>query len=74
MRLEDRSSCPHTFPNANPPDLVEKIITLRKEVKLTGDHIARDLKIPQRPVSRDRSQAKLSLHKGKEPKDEDLPR
>ena len=58
--LEDRSSCPHTFPNATPPEKVEKILTMRKEGKMTGDQIARELNIPQRTVSRHLSQAKLS--------------
>ena len=50
--LEDRSSRPHSHPNATPPEKVEEIITMRKEGKMTGDHIARELNIPQRTVSR----------------------
>ena len=54
--LEDRSSCLHTFPYP-PPEMEEKILTMWKEGKMTGDRIARELNIPQRTVSRHLSQA-----------------
>ena len=50
------------------------IITMRKERKMTDDHIARKLNIPQRTVSRHLTQAKLFRQKDiAEPKDEDPP-
>lgn len=72
--LEDRSSCPHTFLNATPPEIVEKIITTRKEGKMTGNHIARELNILQRIVSHHLSKAILSRQKDIESKDEAPPR
>ena len=48
--LEDRSSRPHISPRAMPIEKDEEIITMRKEGKLTGDHIARKLKMHQRTV------------------------
>ena len=60
--LEIRSSCPHNRPSATPPDVVEKIIELRK-TNLTGDHIARIVDIPRRTVSDIISRAGLSRQK-----------
>ena len=45
--LEDRLSRPHKSPRATPPEKVQKIVTMRKEEKLTGDHIAPELKMHQ---------------------------
>ena len=50
--LDDRSSRPLNSPRATPIEKVEEIITIRKEGKLTGDHIARKLNMHQRTVSR----------------------
>ena len=61
--LEDRSYRPHNSPRATPPEKVEEIITMRKEEKLTGDHIARKLKMHQRTVSRHLIRAELSRQK-----------
>ena len=58
--LEDCSFRQHTHPYATPPVKVAEIITLRKERKLTSDHIARKLNIPHRTVSRHLIQAELS--------------
>ena len=55
--LEDRSSRPHNYPNATPPEKVAEIIMMRKEGKMTTNQIARKLNIPQRTVSRLLSQA-----------------
>ena len=71
--LEDRSSRPHSHPNATPPEKVKKIITIRKEGKITGDHIARELNRPQRTVSRHLIEAQISLQKDIEPRDEETP-
>ena len=48
----DSSSRPHSSPKATPPEKVEQIITMRKEGKLTGDHIAIKLKLHRRTVNR----------------------
>ena len=56
--LEDRSSRPHNSPRATPVKKVLEIITMRKEGKQTGDHIARKLKMHQRTVSRHLIRAK----------------
>ena len=72
--LEDRSSRSHNISRAMPPEKVEEIITMRKEGKLTGDHIARELKIHQRTVSRHLIRGKLSPKKDIEDLDEDPPR
>ena len=53
---------------------VEEIITMRKEGKLTGDHIAHKLKMNQRTVSRHLIRAKLSRKKDIEDRDEEPPR
>ena len=37
MGLEDRSSRPHSQPNATPQEKVKEIITMRKEGKMTGE-------------------------------------
>ena len=37
--LDDRSSRPHSHPNATAPEKVKEIITMRKEGKMTSDHI-----------------------------------
>ena len=50
--LDDRSSRPYNSPRAMPAENFEAIITMRKERKLTGDHIARKLKMHQRTISR----------------------
>ena len=72
--LEDRSSRPHKSPRATPPEQVQEIITMRKEGKLTGDHIARELNMHQRTVSRHLIRAKLSRKADIEDRDEDPPR
>ena len=69
--FEDRSSRTHNGPMAMPADHVEKIITISKEEKLTGDHIARKLNRHQRTVSRHIIQAKLSCQKDIEDRDEE---
>ena len=58
--LEDRSSRPHTHPNAIPPEKVKEIITMSKKGKSIGDHMARELNIPQKTVSRHLIEAQLS--------------
>ena len=65
--LEDRSSRPHSSPRSTPAEKVAEIITLRKEEKLTGDHISRKLNIPQKTVSRVLVRAKLSRQKDIDP-------
>ena len=74
--LEDHSSGKHNSPRVTAPEKVEEIITIRKERKLTNDHIARKLKIHQRTVSLHLIRAKLSLQKDKdiEDRDEEPPR
>ena len=67
--LDDRSSRPHSSPRATPLEKVEEIVTMRKEGKLTGDHIARKLKIHQRTVSRHLIRANLSQQKDIEDRD-----
>ena len=47
----DSYSCTHSSPRATPPEKVEEIITMRKEGKLTGYHIAIKFKMHQRTVS-----------------------
>ena len=65
--LEDRSSRLDSSPRSTPADKLAEIITLRKEEKLTGDHIFRKLKIPQKTVSRVLVRANLSRQKDIEP-------
>ena len=50
--LEERSPRPHNNPRATPVEKVQEIITMWKEGKLIGEHIARKLNIRQRSVSR----------------------
>ena len=56
------------------PKKVRVIIAMRKERKLTGNPIARKLKMHQRKVSRHLIQTKHSLQKDIENRDEDPPR
>ena len=58
--LEDCSSRPHNSPRATPPEKVHEIIRLRKNKKLTGYQIAREMNMHQRKVSRYLIQANLS--------------
>ena len=60
--LEIRTSCPHNRPSATPPDVVDKIIELRKK-KLTGNQIAQIVNIPRRTVSEIIRRAGLSRQK-----------
>ena len=68
--LEDHSSRPDSIPSSTPVAKVAEIITLRKEEKLTGDHISRKLKIPLKTVSRILVQANLSRQKDIEPQED----
>ena len=65
--LEDRSSRPHCSPGSTAADKVAEKITQKKKEKLTGDHISRKLKIPQKTVSRVLVQANLFRQKDIEP-------
>ena len=65
--LEERSPCPHTYPNAAPQEKAEEIVTMRKEGKVIGDQIARELNLLQRIVSRHLIQAQLPRQKDIEP-------
>ena len=55
------------------PKKVKEIISIRKERKLTSNHIARKLKMLLRTVSRNLIRAKLSQQKDIEDRDEDPP-
>ena len=70
----DSSSRPHSSLRAIPPEKVQEIITMRKERKLTGDHIARKLKLHQRTFIRHLIRAKLARQGDIEDRDEDPPR
>ena len=64
-------SCAEISVRRRPPEKVEGIITMRKEGKLIGDHIAGKLKMHKRTVSRNLIRAKLSRKKDKEDRDEE---
>ena len=53
------------------PKKVKEIISMRKERKLTSNHIARKLKMLLRTVSRNLIRAKLFQQKDIEDRDED---
>ena len=72
--LDDRSSRPNNSPRATPIEKVEEIIAMRKEGKLTGDHIARKLNMHRRTVSRHLNRAKLSRENDIEDRAEEPPR
>lgn len=71
--LKDRFSRPQDSLRATPLEQVEEIIRLRKNGKLTGDHIDRKLNLLLRTVSRHLVCAKLSRQEEIVERDEEPP-
>lgn len=64
--LADRSSRPHRLRAPTPPEVQERIITLRRQ-RFTGQQIARDAKVSPATVSRVLRRARLSRIRDLEP-------
>ena len=64
--LADRSSRPHRLRAPTPPEVRERIITLRRQ-RFTGQQIARDAKVSPATVSRILRRARLSRIRDLEP-------
>lgn len=50
--LEDRSSRPHASPNQTPPEVEERVLDVRRELRQGPDRIAAATGVPARTVSR----------------------
>jgi len=66
--LADRSSRPHCMPSATPADVVEQVITLRRQ-RITGQQIAATLALSPATVSRVLRKARLSRMRDLDPKE-----